>query len=94
MRRKLLGPLIAAGALAALTCAAPAGAQTSDEYTFTLPAQDLSASLRAISLQTGQTIVASSDLVRDRQAPAISGSLTIDEAVRALLAGSGDSEPK
>ena len=89
MRRNLFGPLMAAGALAALAGAAPAAAQTSDEYTFSLPAQDLSSSLRAISLQTGQSIVAAGDVIRGRQAPAVSGSLTVEEAVQALLAGSG-----
>jgi iron complex outermembrane receptor protein len=89
MRRRLFGPLMLAGAVAALVCATPAGAQTSEAFTFSLPAQDLSASLRAISLQTGQSIVASGDLVRGRHAPAVSGSLSVEDAVRMLLAGSG-----
>jgi len=89
MRRKLFGPLMLAGAVAILTCPAATWAQASTEYTFSLPAQNLAASLRAVSRQTGQSIVASGDLVRGRRAPAITGSLTVEEAVRALLAESG-----
>jgi outer membrane receptor protein involved in Fe transport len=78
-----------AGAMAVLACSVPAEAQTSAEYAFSLPAQDLSVSLRDVSRQTGLSIVASGDLVRGRKAPAVSGSLSIEEAVRLLLTGSG-----
>lgn len=89
MHRTLFGSLLAAGSIAALVCATPARAQPSDEFHFSLPAQDLSVSLREVSLQTGRSIVAPSDLVRGRQAPAVSGPLTAEGAVRVLLAGSG-----
>lgn len=89
MRRNLFGPLWAAGSVAALVCAAPAYAQAEQEFEFSLPAQDLSTSLRAVSTRAGQSVVVSSDLVRGRRAPAISGSYTVEEALRLLLAGSG-----
>lgn len=89
MHRTFLGSLLAAGSAAALVCAAPARAQTSGEVEFSLPAQDLSQSLRDVSVRTGRNIVAPSELVRGRQAPPISGSFTAQSAVRMLLAGSG-----
>jgi outer membrane receptor protein involved in Fe transport len=89
MRRNLFGPLWAAGSIAAVACAAPADAQAGQEFEFSLPAQDLSASLRALSVQTGRSIVVSGDLVRGRRAPALSGSYTLEKAVAFLLAGSG-----
>ncbi len=89
MRHTLLKSLLAAGCTAALICASPALAQISGEVSLSLPSQDLSVSLRTVSLQTGRNIVAPSELVRGRQAPAISGGFTAEEAVRLLLAGSG-----
>ncbi|OYW46407.1 MAG: hypothetical protein B7Z33_03195 [Sphingomonadales bacterium 12-68-11] len=89
MHRNLLGTLLAAGAACAVTCAAPASAQTTEVFPIALPEQDLASSLRQLSAQTGRSIVASGDLVRGRRAPAVSGSLTVEEAVRALVAGSG-----
>lgn len=89
MHCNLFWSLLAAGSLAALASAAPAGAQAPGEVEISLPAQDLSASLRALSRQTGRSIVASGDLVRGRRAPAVSGPFTVEEAVGRLLAGSG-----
>src|SRR5690606_1761920 len=89
MHRNLFAPLLAAGSIAVLAQAAPAFAQASPEVEISLPAQDLAASLRALSLRTGRSIVVSGDLVRGRQAPAVSGSFTAEEAARRLLAGSG-----
>lgn len=89
MHHALFGPLLAAGSVAALVCAAPAQAQPVDELQFSLPAQDLSASLREVSRRTGRNIIAPGELVRDRQAPAVSGPFTAEGAVRILLTGSG-----
>ena len=88
MYRKLFGPLLAASSAAAMICATPATAQA-QEVELSLPAQDLATSLREVSLRTGRSVVASGDLVRGRQAPAIAGASTAEEAVRLLLAGSG-----
>jgi outer membrane receptor protein involved in Fe transport len=89
MHRTLVGSLLAAGSVAALVCAAPARAQIGDEFQFSLPAQDLALSLREVSTRTGRNIIAPSELVRGRRAPAVSGPFTAEGAVRILLTGSG-----
>lgn len=89
MHRTLFGSLLAAGSVAALVCAAPARAQASDEFQFSLPAQNLSTALREVSVRTGRNIIAPADLVRGRQAPPLSGSFTVEGAVRMLLTDSG-----
>jgi iron complex outermembrane receptor protein len=78
--------LMTAGA--AIAFAASAQAQAPAANRIVLPAQDLAQSLRALSRQTSRNIIAPSALVRGRQAPALSGSFTAEDAVRRLLAGS------
>ena len=83
---------IAAGAALALilmTGAAPASAQPAEQFRFDLPAEPLAQALRAIALQTGRSIIAPDELVRRRQAPALSGMLTPEQAVERLLEGTG-----
>lgn len=89
MHRNSFGSLLLAGAVAAWAWSTPLHAQASAEFEFSLPAQDLSDSLRAVSVRSGRSIVVSGDLVRGRRAPALSGPLTVEEAVELLLAGSG-----
>jgi len=89
MFHNLLASLLAAGSVAAIACATPAQAQIGDEQIYSLPAQDLSRSLREIAARSGRNIIAPSELVADRQAPAISGPFTAEGAVRLLLTGSG-----
>src|SRR4051794_40175503 len=89
MHRHYIGSLLAAGSVAALICPAPAQAQLADEVQLALPAQDLSVSLREVSARTGRNIIAPSELVRGRQAPAVTGPFTAEGAVRILLTGSG-----
>jgi outer membrane receptor protein involved in Fe transport len=86
MLRNLEWLLSAGAAVAFVSCAQ---AQLPGQIQLALPAQDLSASLRQVSLQSGRSIVAPSDLVKGRQAPAISGPFTAEGAVRLLLTGSG-----
>jgi len=54
-----------------------------------LPAQPLDAALAALSRQTGARIAYPADRARSLQAPAVQGTLTPDEALARLLAGSG-----
>jgi outer membrane receptor protein involved in Fe transport len=84
-----LGALLAAGSTVALACAAPALAQLPDERVYSLPAQELSKSLREVSRQSGRNIIAPSELVEGRQAPAVSGPFTAEGVVGLLLTGSG-----
>ena len=89
MFQNLLGPLLAAGSVAAIACATPAAAQIGDEQIYSLPAQDLSRSLREVADRSGRNIIVPSDLVAGRQAPAVSGPFTAEGVVRLLLTGSG-----
>lgn len=68
--------------LSSVAIAAPA-----DRQAYDLPAQPLSASLRAVAAQSGVNVLASTAVIADRQAPALKGSFTPEDAVDALLAG-------
>ena len=89
MKHSPLIALLGAGSIAALTCAAPAQGRVGSQIQLSLPAQDLSISLREVSTRTGGNIIAPDELVRGRQAPAVSGAFTLEGAVRLLLTGSG-----
>lgn len=89
MYRHHIGSLLAAGSIAALICPAAACAQPADSIQLSLPVQALSISLREVSELTGRSVIAPSELVSGRQAPAISGTFTAEGAVRMLLVGSG-----
>jgi iron complex outermembrane receptor protein len=54
-----------------------------------IPAQRLDSALRILAHQSGKAIVFSTELAENRQAPAIKGSLTVDEALQRLLENSG-----
>lgn len=68
---------------------APASAQASGRQTYRLPAQSLAESLRAVAIASGRSIIAPSMLVSGKDAPALDGDHTAEEALNALLAGSG-----
>ncbi|HEY7810898.1 MAG TPA: TonB-dependent receptor [Allosphingosinicella sp.] len=89
MLHNLHTALLASASIAATAYAAPAGAQLPGEVIYSIPAQDLSRSLREVSLKSGRNIIAPADLVQGRQAPAISGPFTAEGAVGMLLTGSG-----
>jgi len=75
--------------LSAIVWARPAAAQAQAAADYGLPAQDLGQTLRAIAQASGQDILFPAGLVQGRTAPAIKGRLTLDEALRRALAGSG-----
>ena len=58
-------------------------------HSFEVPAQDLGASLKALALQSGITVLVDSKIVAGKQAPALHGSYTVEEALRILLDQSG-----
>lgn len=78
----------AAAPIALATCATAAAAQPIAQ-SFDLPAQELSRSLREVSVRTGQSLIAPSELIRGRRAPPLVGAYSAEAAVERLLAGSG-----
>lgn len=84
MRRLPFG--VAAG-LAALLAGAPVlAAQRSALIAFDQPGQPLAQALLAVSERAGVVVLAPSTLVAGRTAPALRGSMTLEAALRALLA--------
>lgn len=79
-------------AVAIASSQAPALAQTADvgsqALQLDIPAGALSTTLTRIGQQSGRTIVADPALLAGRQAAAINGRLSADEAIRQALAGS------
>jgi outer membrane receptor protein involved in Fe transport len=73
--------------LLAGTSAASAQAPAGGRYVFDLPAEPLSQALREVAVRTARNLIAPGDLVDARQAPALSGTFTAEEAVDKLLAG-------
>ena len=73
-------------ALATLSCAVSAQQQM---LAFNLPAGPLAATLNAIASQSGQILSLDPALVHGKQAPAIRGQLSAEQALQAALAGSG-----
>ena len=67
----------------------PGLAQDGPPVAIDLPAQPLGQSLVELAEQTGVTIVAPDALVAAKAAPSVSGTLTPEDALRRLLAGSG-----
>lgn len=81
----LAAAALLAGALSAQAQpATPAAARDID-----IPAQPLDKALGALARQTGARILFSTDLTERKQAPALKGSLTPQQALERLLAGSG-----
>jgi len=79
---------IATAALAASALSVPALAQERS-YRFSIPAQELKTSLRALARTSGQQISFDSGALQGKRAPALTGTLTVRDAVTRLLAGSG-----
>ncbi|MBI1682760.1 TonB-dependent receptor [Caulobacter hibisci] len=82
-----IAPAIGALAVACMA-AAPALAAPERRFAFDQPAQPLATALLAVSARTGTAIVAPAALTVGRRAPGLSGSLSLDQALRTLLAGS------
>jgi outer membrane receptor for ferric coprogen and ferric-rhodotorulic acid len=56
---------------------------------FNLPAADLATTLNRIASQSGHIIALEPGLVRGKQAPAVVGQMSAEQAMQAALAGSG-----
>ena len=91
--RRALAPMAQAVSLAVLLTLGPlqvAQAQSDDgPMTVDIAAQPLVQALTELARQTGTTLVAAPALLAGRKAPALSGSLTAQQALDKLLAGSG-----
>jgi len=68
---------------------APACAQEARRASYDLPAQTLARSIRAVAAASGESIIAPTDLLGERRAPALKGTFSVDEALERLVAGSG-----
>jgi len=67
----------------------PTHAQTPAAVPISLPAQSLGSALNELARQARLQLMVHPDLVADKQAPAVSGSLTPRQALDRVLAGSG-----
>ena len=81
--------LLLLGLLTPLSLIQPALAQTQAPQTINLPAQPLDQAVIDLARQTGLAIGGDASLLEGKQAPALSGDYTPEQALRALLAGSG-----
>nr|WP_315847026.1 TonB-dependent receptor [uncultured Achromobacter sp.] len=92
IRRSALA-LALAGALGLPLAATPTGAQAQAQserlYSINLAAQPLNTALTALSRQTNTPIMAGGSRVTAHNAPAVSGRMTVQDALSRLLAGSG-----
>lgn len=80
---------LGATAIATILCASTAQAQPAQEADYALPAQSLSRSLRDVSVRSGTSVIAPSELVAGRQAPPLRGRYGPRQALELLLQGSG-----
>jgi iron complex outermembrane recepter protein len=80
-----LGTLVTTSAVAQTS--QPASAEA--VHTINLPAQALGSALNELARQTRMQLLVQRQLVEGKQAPAVSGSLTVPQAMQRLLAGSG-----
>ena len=86
--RSLLRTTASVGSLCVVLCGLPALAQ-GQTYTFDIPQQSLSASLRDYARVSGQQIIFTNDLVAGYTGKALHGSYSPGEALSQLLAGTG-----
>ncbi len=75
--------------LLALATAGPVPAAGATGRDFDLPAQALADSLRAVGSQASVNVVFEPSAVRDKRAPALRGSYSVQEALQRLLDGTG-----
>ncbi|MBN9341031.1 MAG: STN domain-containing protein, partial [Comamonadaceae bacterium] len=80
--------LLGAGPLPALAQAAALQAARG-QHAYDIPAQPLGLTLTRIATESGQPVSVDAALVQGIAAPAVRGSYTAEQAVRAALAGSG-----
>jgi iron complex outermembrane receptor protein len=85
-----LAAALALGVVVAPTALAqPAPAAAQGTYAINLPAQPLGEALNELARQANLQLLVRQELVAGKQAPAVSGQLTVRQALDRLLAGSG-----
>lgn len=82
-------PLTIVVAIAATLAAAPLQAQNAATFAIALPAQPLGSALNELARQASFQLIVHPELVAGKSAPAVSGSLSAQQALERLLAGSG-----
>lgn len=87
-RRSLMAGSAAAIALAVFSAPTVVAAQTAT-YSFDIPAQDLSAALRAFGRAARQQVVFDSQDTRGKRSSALVGTFTADAGLQRLLGGTG-----
>ena len=80
---------LGATAVTTILCATAAQAQPAREADYALPAQQLSISLREVSVRSGVSVIAPSELVSGKQAPPLNGRYGAQQAIELLLEGTG-----
>ena len=81
--------LLAAAAITALAIATPVRAQEGQRREYNVEAQNLGDALRTVSRLSGREVIFTAEAVEGKNAPRLRGTYTPDDAVRALLEGSG-----
>lgn len=76
-------------AAASIVLAGPAEAQATSDAAYTLPAQALGDTLRAIALTSGVNILAAAGAVEGKSAPALTGRYSVAQALALVLRGTG-----
>lgn len=89
MRALMVGTMLGTGLGLLAFSAVPASAQTTEMRRFDIPAQLLSRALRSLAEQAGLQIAYETAIAADAMAPAIAGSMTVEQALQRLLSGSG-----
>lgn len=80
---------LGATAITAALCATAAQAQPAREADYALPAQQLAQSLREVSVRSGTSVIAPSELVSGKKAPPLNGRYGARQAIELLLEGTG-----
>jgi len=88
LNRPFLGRLLLVSALNLTTLPGQVSAAT-PALQWQLPVQALDTSLIAVAQQASVQLLYSPDILVGRQAPALHGSMTLDQALQHLLAGTG-----
>ena len=79
--------LVTAAILIGAAVDGPVHAAPTDQIQLAMPAMPLGEALRRVARLSGRNLVVNDELIAGREAPAISGTFTPDEALQRLLAG-------